>query len=200
MARRLKGKVGAAVADETPKDVEPQAELEGMKASVQGDQSSLPEIPKMGPKVQRVVTHVFDVDVADAYEKLEGELALDDALTPQAVRRALNRVERYAQLAHQLYIASKVEQEVFEVQSEKVLGAMRTQAVEKLSLEKEAKLFTKQITEADIKLRMADMFPDEWDEIQARRLRFSGAVEHLKRLAELWQSRCRSLASLNHNG
>src|SRR5574341_59309 len=95
MARRLKGKVGAAVADETPKDVEPQAELEGMKASVQGDQRSLPEIPKMGPKVQRVVTRVFDVDVADAYEKLEGELALDDALTPQAVRRAINRVERY---------------------------------------------------------------------------------------------------------
>src|SRR5574341_1251099 len=195
MARRLKGKV-PALADETPQEVEPQAELDGMKESVQGDKRSLPEIPKMAPKVQRVVTHVFNIDVADAYEKLEGELALDDALTPQAVRRALNRVERYAQLAHQLYIASKVEQEVFEVQSEKVLGAMRTQAVEKLSLEKEAKLFTKQITEADIKLRMADMFPDEWDEIQARRLRFSGTVEHLDNRLLARQSRLRADAEI----
>ncbi len=159
----------------------------------------IPASPRHPAAFERIVERVFDLDILAAYEKLEGQLWIDDALTPQAVRSALNRCEENARVAHQLYVAAKLEHDLFEVEAIKVDGAMRRAAIDSCMAEKDTGIVKKQITEADVTARMAKLYPDEYVAVVSRRSKAENTIEHLKRLAELWQRRCWTLASLNNN-
>lgn len=170
------------------------AELFGRK-----NRDPLPPLPEMRDGTMRVVERVLDLDIEEAYARLEGQLTIDDALTPQAVRVALNRADANAELASRMYATAKVEFDAWEFESTKVEAAMRRAAIEDLGLAKEMGMHRKQITEGDVAARCAALYPDEYVAIVTRRSRAKTTLEHLKKLVEFWQSRCRTLTSLNNN-
>lgn len=159
----------------------------------------LPKVPEIREGTARVIDRVIDVDVEEAYAHLEGQLVIEDALTPQAVRTALNRADSNAELASRMYAATKVEFEAWEFEAQKVESAMRKRAIEDLSLAKDLGTHRKQITEGDVAAHCAALFPDEYVAIVTRRSRSKSSLEHLKRLVDFWQSRCRTLNSLNNH-
>ena len=176
-----------------------EAGVEGVFASAQPSPTN--SVPSMSPEYERVIDNVFaPVDPERDYEKLERDLALREALTPGALSAALNLSEDNARIAHRLYVAAKLDFERFEAESDAVRGALRDAAVAELQKEKDAGQRSKAITETDTNERAATMFPDEWRDIQGRRAPASGALEHLKRRADLWQARCYSLGTMLNAG
>lgn len=159
----------------------------------------LPEMPKHSAGLERIIQRTFDIDIAAEYDKLEAQLSIDDALTPQAIRAALNKSEDNARRAHQIYVAAKVEHDLYEIEAAKVEAAMREVVIKEMSADKAVKIRSKQISEADVMANMALSFPDEYVAIVSRRSKAQQTIEHLKRLADLWMGRCRTLNSLNHN-
>jgi hypothetical protein len=157
------------------------------------------EVPELDVGLDRVIVSVFKVDIATTYDELENALWIDDALTPQTIRLALNKAEENARQAHRLYVAAKLAHETFEISCKRVEAELRQSALDRLNAEKDAGLNRKQITESDVDSMMAALYPDEHQAIHQRRNRAKLTIEHLKRLADLWQSRCRSLTSLNNN-
>lgn len=180
-----------------------QAEVESLIQSANRAANSLPtkpalpSIPKPRQGLARIVEKVFQVDVESAYAELEGKLAIDDALTPQTVRAALNRCEDNARLAHQMFVTAKVQAADYEREAEPVIGAMRRAANASLTRDKTLGKYSKQITDKDVELKMASMFPDEYVEVFGRIDRLKKAVSHLERLADLWKNRSFSLSALN---
>jgi hypothetical protein len=159
----------------------------------------LPELPEYSPGFSTIVEKTFDIDIAAEYAILEDQIVINDALTPQTIRTALNKTEDNARRAHQIYVAAKVEHELYEIEAAKVEAAMREIVIKEMSADKAVKIRSKQISEADVAARMALSFPDEYVAIVSRRSKARQAVEHLKRLADLWQTRSRTLNSLNNN-
>jgi len=178
------------------------AEVESLVASANREPGMLPTGPVLPslPKhrMQRVVEKIFDIDIDKAYAELEGKLWIDNALTPQAIRAALNTCEKYALLAHQLYVAAKDQSDAYARDADPVIGAMRKQATEALARDKAGGRTAKQVTEEDVRLKMASLFPDEYREIFGRKDRLKHAVTYLERHSDLWKNRTFSLTSLNN--
>lgn len=184
---------GAALTNEETKDAVDKI------FGVPEEDPELPELPGHSEGFERIVHRTFDIDIASEYDKLEEQIVINDALTPQAVRVALNKSEDNARRAHQIYVAAKVEHDLYEIEAAKVEAAMREVVIKEMSANKAVKLRSKQISEADVMANMALTFPDEYVAIVSRRSKAKQTVEHLKRLADLWQGRCRTLNSLNNN-
>jgi hypothetical protein len=155
------------------------------------------ELPVYSDGFNTIVEKTFDIDIAKEYELLEGQLVINDALTPQTIRANLNRVEDLARRAHQIYTAAKVELDLFEIEATKVEAKMREVVIEELNTNKRSR--SKTITESDVKSQMALSFPDEYVAIVGRRSKAQQTIDHLKRLADLFQVRSRTLNSLNNN-
>ena len=183
---------GAAVSHE-----EARATVDAMFGEVPGE-VEVPVIPEHSPGFARIVEKTFDLNIDEEYDSLEGQLVIKDALTPQTIRAALNKAEDNARRAHQIYVAAKVEVDLFEIEAAKVEAAMRESVIKDMSADKAVKIRSKQITEGDVIARMALSYPDEYVAIVSRRSQAKQTVEHLKRLADLWQNRCRTLNSLNN--
>lgn len=159
----------------------------------------LPEFPSCSPGLSRIIETVFSVDILDLYGKIEGQLAITNALTPEAVRVALNCCDDNARIAHQIYAIAKIEHESLKLEYSKVESAMRDAAVKELTNEKSVGLRAKQVTNDDVTAKIVEMFPDEYVAMVTRRSKETETLEHLRRLADIWQQRCRSLTSLNNN-
>jgi hypothetical protein len=158
-------------------------------------------MPNVSESFSRIVERVFDIGDPDAlFTTLMERMSLRDALTPGALQASLNIAEDNARLAHQLYVNAKVESERFEIDSDIVLGAMRAGATAELQREKDAGQRSKAITDADVREKAATLYPDQWRETNERRAKTSGMLEHLKRLADLWQTRCYSLSTMLNAG
>lgn len=162
------------------------------------EEVEVPDMPRYSPGLDRIVEKTFDLNIDAEYDSLEGQLVINDALTPQTIRTALNKAEDNARRAHQIYVAAKVEVDLFEIEASKVEAAMRESVIKEMSADKAVKIRLKQISEADVQARMALSFPDEYVAIVSRRSRAKQTVEHLKRLSDLWVIRCRTLNSLNN--
>ena len=157
---------------------------------------------ELGRGFDKVVKTIMadGLDVAAEFDELEKGLAIKQALTPEAIRVQLNAVEINALRAHRLVVLAKVARERYRIEAQVIRGAMRDQALAALSVERTQaaanKEKSKQITEADVLEKAAAMFPDEWHAISEKMESAEQSVKHMEKLAELWQRRSWTLASL----
>jgi hypothetical protein len=150
--------------------------------------------PEMGRLVERVVDRASRL--WGEYDRLEAELKVEGAATPEQVRQALNASERNASDAHLLYLAAKLEFAHFERAQEIHEAPMRDDAMAELQAEKAAGERSKQITEADVVGRLCKLFPDVMAESSRRRGEAEMAVKQASRLADLWQQRSYALSGM----
>lgn len=159
------------------------------------------ELPELNISFTRIRESVFTLADPDGeYKHLEEGISLREALTPGALMTALNDAEDNARRAHKLYVVARADYERFERECEPIVEGMRDAANRELQAEKDQKLRSKAITDADVRGRAATMFPDEWRNIDTRRIKANGMLEHLRALAELWKNRCYSLNGMLNAG
>lgn len=155
------------------------------------------EVP-VGGKMQRIIDAVFDIpDPMALYEKLEKALRVGENRSEMgALAKALDEAEANARLAHRLWVTTKVEHQVWELDNDVVFGAMRGEATAHLQREKDKGLRNKTITDADVAAACSTLYPDEWRAQERRRRKFEGTVKSMENLTECWMSRCRSLQTM----
>lgn len=143
---------------------------------------------------QRIVEKVYKVDVLAEYDRLEKALRVGESRTDRAILvRALDEAESNAWRAHALYLSAIAERTRWEADAEMVSGPARSNAVAELSAEKRHGVRKKDITDADVRAKLASMHPDEfkWQEKESAKIR--GMEKQLGKLADLWSSRCATL-------
>lgn len=163
-----------------------------------GEKRKADEAPSPRAPLARVVSSVFSVEIrVEDYVRLEKELSLADPTRPELVRLALNRVQANASEAHRLYIAAKVEFELFETECLRYMSKFREEAIRALKAgEAQAGRVKKDITEKDVASQLAKLFPDQVLVEQERREKSRQTVAHLYRLAELWKERAFALSQM----
>lgn len=159
-------------------------------------------LPTLGRHFDEVTERLFDSvgDPRESYKKLEEDISLKKALTPAVLQQALNVAEDNARAAHAMYVVGRAEFTMFEAEMDAVTEGMRAAATATLQEEKDKKLRSKAITDADVRGLAATMFPDEWKRAVERRAKGDAMIDHLKRLADLWQNRCYSVSSMLNAG
>jgi len=157
----------------------------------------LPQLPSESDQFNRIVETIIRADVADIYERLEPQLKIENALEPQAIRAALNVADNNALQAHRAYVAAKYEFEMRDLALDRIEAQMREDAISELSSDKAMGNHAKAITEADVKAKMATMYPDEYSSLVTARKRADATLKHLERFADRFQSRVYALKSLN---
>lgn len=155
-------------------------------------------MPRMRPEYDRIAQRVFKLEDPFAeYDQLERELMMEEALTPQALKKALNTSERNALRAERLHQNAILTAKLLELEMEPVRAAMRDAANHELLEMKKNKEFTKAIYDRDIDSMAAQMFPDEWREMTARHVRTEGMLKMMERLSSLWHDRNKTLGSMS---
>ena len=152
--------------------------------------------PTLSEGFERIQTRVFDLPDPDSeYRSLEKALMLG---TQQfdSITAALDQAEDNARRAHRLYVNARVDAERFGIEADVVEGGLWSLASAELQREKDSGARTKQITDGDVKSRVSTMFPDQWRELQEKRIKTRKMMEHLERIADLWKTRCYSLAAM----
>jgi hypothetical protein len=173
-----------------------QEAVEAQPASaVRGD-----EIDTSGPKLaagyERIQDRIFSLPDPEAeYAELQAGLQVGNQQF-DSIFSALDRAEDNARRAHRLYICARVDAERFALDADVTEGGLWAAANADLQREKDSGARTKQITDADVRARIASMFPDQWTELQQRRIKARKTVEHLERFADLAKTRCFSLANM----
>jgi len=148
----------------------------------------------------RIVESVYAVDAWRDYEDLERNLEIGDERGDyRTVAAHVDGAEKRARRAHALYLSAKLELLRFEKESDKVMAAMRQQATDSLEDDKARGERKKMITDADVRAKMAEMFPDEVGHQEEQLAKLKGAVAHVERLAELWKGRCYSAGVILSN-
>lgn len=152
-------------------------------------------IPKNAPKLaddfERIVERMFHIDAEKEYERLIRDLKIGERRTDRAiVTKAVDDAEDNARLAHALFCAATIEFAKWEAEVELVEAPMRSEATAELQREKSEGVRSKQITDADVRAKIAALHPDEFKYNEERRVRLRLLVDQMKRIADLWQSRC----------
>jgi hypothetical protein len=149
---------------------------------------------KVRSDLEKIVESTFVNDLHSSWEKLRLALKLGEKRSDHsALHKALDEAEENAHLAHRVFVTAKLERERWERENDVVWGAMWSEATKSLQKEKEEGLRAKQVTDADIKARVATLYPDEYVEIEVRRAKIKATVDTLENLSDAWGSRCRSL-------
>jgi hypothetical protein len=173
-----------------------QATLEG-KAKVEFPSANAATEKNMAPGFERIIEHVFIVDIWETYEKLESRLRIGDERKDYGrVIKELDDAESNARLAHRLWTTALVAREEFEQNNEVIFAAMRQQATMELQDEKEAGKRNKTITDADVVSRCALNWPDEFGAQELKKKKVKAMEKSMEDLANKWDSRCRSLATI----
>lgn len=155
-------------------------------------------IPALKGDYSRIVEKVFELkDPLAEYDLLEREMKLDEALTPQAIKRALNLSEDYGRRANRLLQCATIAHKLLELEMEPVESALRDEALNELQKLKDDGKFSKAIHEKDVVSCIASNWPDEWRTICDRRARAEGMLKYLRRVSELWHDRNKTLGSMN---
>lgn len=144
--------------------------------------------------LNQIVQVVFISDMKKTWDRLREGLSVGDNRSEHGtLQKALDLAEKRAYDAHRLYITAKVEYQRWERENEVFFGALWSKANRDLQTEKDAGSRSKQITDADVKARIATMFPDEYQLQENKRSQVKATVDSLEDLAEEWKSRCRTL-------
>lgn len=155
------------------------------------------EVP-LSDDFERVTLSYLVEEPYKVYQQLERELDLGDQRDDRgSVRKAADRAESNARLAHRLWMTARVEERRWELENEATFAAMRTEATAALQREKVAGDRSKQITDADVTARACAMYPDEYRAQEVRKKKVDGMVKSCENLSTLWNSRCRTLQELH---
>lgn len=139
------------------------------------------------------------VDPNADYDRLNADLQVGrDASQCDwgTLANALERSHTNLKDAFRLYVAMKAISERLEFDCDQIEASMREDAVTKLEAEKEAGLRKKAITEGDVSMMMACLFPDEVRRIHRKKSEAKNAMLQFKALADAWMERCRGLQTL----
>jgi hypothetical protein len=152
---------------------------------------------KLRGDLEKIVETNFVVDLHESWLKLRAALVIGEKRSEHGtLNKALDEAEENAHLAHRVYVTAKIEREAWERENDTVWGAMWSEANKSLQKEKNEGLRAKQLTDADIKARVATLYPEEYQEIEVRRARIKATVDSLEDLAVQWKSRCKSLNTM----
>lgn len=152
---------------------------------------------KVRADLEKIVTKVFVVDLHDQWLKLREALTVGEKRSEHGVlNKALDEAEKNAHMAHRVYITAKIERERWERENDTIWGAMWSEATQSIQKEKNEGTRAKQVTDADIKSRVATLHPDAYQEIEVRRAKIKATVDSLEDLAVQWKSRCKSLQTM----
>lgn len=155
------------------------------------------EVP-LSDDFERIVLSYQVDEPFKVYQQLERELELGDQRNDHAsVRRALDRVESNARLAHRLWMTARIEERRWELENEVTHAAMRSAATIELQREKTAGDRNKAITDADVTHRACTMFPDEYRAQEVRKKKVEGMTKSCENLSVLWNSRCAAARQLH---
>ena len=155
------------------------------------------KIRSLTPAYDRIVTRMVPEDPEGDYDDLERKLRLRTSpahrAEPSEIQDALDEAQHCAWRAHKLHIGARIAHEIVEADVKIRLAPMRDSASIALQDEKARGIRSKQITDGDVEAKMAEMFHDEWREIQVERLRARKAVDKFEEFARLWGTRAQTL-------
>jgi hypothetical protein len=161
------------------------------------------DAPDYSPALRRVVETIFlkEDEIEATARDLVVELRIGDARNDYGtVMRRLDEAEDNARKAHRLWVTARAERERYELDAQAIEGALRERAIALINSdrldEKVATGKSKTVTEADVKLKIASQFADEWTALEHERSRLKLAVEHFEHQVGNWASRCRSLQTI----
>jgi len=193
------GEAGEALAEEMKSAQEKEDRDEVVARNpLAWESANRPKRVNYDPHFGGIIEKIVVAEPLKEYEALEAALHLGDKIGDHgAVARSLDKAESFARRAHRLWQAAALERRRWERDNEVVFAAMRSMATRSLQSEKEQKVRSKQITDADVEARVASLYPDEWREQEGKRDRMKSMVDSMQNLAEVWMSRCRTLQTLH---
>lgn len=116
----------------------------------------------MGRGFERIMEHVFDMDVFGEYRQAIDDLEIGDQHAVDGVLRTeIDKAEHRALRAHRLYVNAQIAHKAYEIDAEVVHSGMWDEATADLQREKDAKVRAKAITNDDVRYRAAQLFPDQ---------------------------------------
>ena len=155
-----------------------------------------PEMIPLDPAFMAIVTTLVVDDPLALYDKLKKRLVIGEMRCDYGtVQKHLDEAEDNARDAHRLWQSAILERKRWELKNEVVFGAMRKEATRALQHEKEEGKRAKMITDADVESRISILFPDEYTAQEIKRLQAKSMVDSMQNMAEVWMSRCKSLAT-----
>ncbi len=165
-------------------------------------QSAFPKAPDMQRGFQTIVKDLFaeGYDVIEEWKEVREAMVINDALTPDRLKRAANEQEEISIRAHRLYLVCKVEVSAYMRETEATFGAIRQAAIEGLEKQKATGSRTKQITDKDAVSEAARLYPDEWSDICTRREHAEAMLAQLLRISEAAKSRCYTVSNMMSPG
>lgn len=144
---------------------------------------------------------VSDHEIEETYAWIESTLALGARLGEHGYRvKALDLAETAYRKAHRLFITVKLTRETWERDNEVNFAHSRVEATKALQQEKDAGYRSKQITDADVNAKCAEMFPDEWRVQEHRRSKYKLTEDSILNLVDVCSSRCRTMQTLVGKG
>lgn len=149
-------------------------------------------------RMPKLVSRVFEpIDWGRVLDRYDAWISLGERRGEEAyIRKAHEEGPQIARDLLDVSIQVRFAREAWELENDVSLGAMREQASQVLEGEKERKIRTKMITEADVAKKCAAMFPDEWAAQEKRRLQYSLVEERSKRSYDIATLRCRHLDTM----
>lgn len=159
--------------------------------------ANAPKVSALRPDLEKVVETIWIDDIHEEWKELEAALQLGEKRSEHAhAIKALDRAAHLAYRAHRLYLTARQAREAWEAENEPIFGAMWSEATRALQAEKDEGSRSKQITDADVRARVATLFPDEFQAQERKRRKAEFTVKSLERLAELWFGRARDLQAI----
>lgn len=152
---------------------------------------------KLRPDLEQIVSVTFVVNLHKMWLKLRDGLKVGiDRSDHGTLQKALDNAETNAFNAFRVYVTARTEQERWERENNVIFGAYWSEANRSLQKEKDDGLRAKQITDQDIKMRIATLFPTDYQIQESRRAEVQATVDTLKELAIRWNSRCSTLQTM----
>ncbi len=149
------------------------------------------------PSFARVIRKIHAIDPEVEYDSLIKHLDPDPARTEFGVAYAYaDAAESKARKALQLMAVARIEQKAFEHHKAQLEAEFRREALAQLQREKDGGERTKQITDADVKSKMMEMFGDDIGQLEDQGQRVENAVDVTTDLAKLAASRCKTAQTM----
>lgn len=208
MKSRSEAKAAKAAAKAKAPEKEPEDDGEREAIVAEGTDADADENPVKGPPknpfqwpnankgkgetelredLRRVVETVWVDDIHGEWLDLEKALSLGTKRSEHAyVIQALDKVAGRADRAHRLYLTAKLARDKWEAENEPIWSAMWSEATQSLQSEKDSGTRSKQITDADVKARVATLHPDQYRAQEDRRRAIELTVRSLERLSDIW--------------
>jgi hypothetical protein len=179
-----------------------QSNVQSARAAVFQSSNAPKEQPM--PTAMRKIVEMEMGDGETAESMIADKLMLEDELDSSNKVghqvQQLERAELNARKAFRILIRYRQLHTAWERDNATVFSSIWYEASKALQREKDLGNRSKQITDKDVDMMCASMFPDEWRENEVKALRAKQTEKSLEHLVEMWTSKCRSLKSLVEKG